>query len=188
MSKKNSKTTKRTRKPTQVVDDIKRGRGRPTDYKPEYAERAFQYALLGATDEQMAEFFGVTFQTINNWKTRHIDFFEALSGGKEKADAQVLHSLYKKAIGYSYETERIIGKGDNKKVVKVSVYVPPDVSAQQFWMRNRQRKDWSDTKQVEVGGPGSFDHMDADDLKRYILQESAALGLYDAETGSDSIN
>jgi len=33
--------------------------GRPTSYKPEYAELAFRYALLGMTNEEMAVSFDV---------------------------------------------------------------------------------------------------------------------------------
>jgi hypothetical protein len=41
--------------------------GRPTAYKPEYCELTHSYCLLGATAEELAEFFDVTRGTINNW-------------------------------------------------------------------------------------------------------------------------
>ncbi|WP_300485812.1 hypothetical protein [Methylobacter sp.] len=44
--------------------------GRPTAYKPEYAEQAYNYSLLGATDKQLAEFFRVSVRTINAWKKK----------------------------------------------------------------------------------------------------------------------
>lgn len=43
----------------------------------------------------------------------------------------------------------------------------------------------------EIGGPGDFDSMTEDELRRQIEEDEAALaalGLYDAEAGSDSIN
>lgn len=48
--------------------------GRPTKYKPEYAEQARKYCLLGATDAELAESFDVAEATINNWKLAHPKF------------------------------------------------------------------------------------------------------------------
>ena len=42
--------------------------GRPTKYKPEYAEQVYKLALEGFTDKKIAEFFKVDERTINNWK------------------------------------------------------------------------------------------------------------------------
>jgi len=41
--------------------------GQPTLYKPEYIELAHNYCLLGATNEVLGDFFGVTSRTIDNW-------------------------------------------------------------------------------------------------------------------------
>lgn len=165
----------------------KRGRGRPTDYKPEYAKQVFKFCLLGAKDKEIADLFGVTTQTINNWKHDFPEFFDALVKGKEKADAEIAHSLYKKAKGYTYKTERMVGKGEDRKVVTVKVHVPPDASSQQFWMRNRRRQDWADTKQVEVGGPGDFDQMSIEELRAFLAEDDVS-ELFGATPGSDSIN
>ena len=48
--------------------------GQPTLYKPEYCELAHNYCLLGATNEVLAGFFGVTRRTIQNWIATHPDF------------------------------------------------------------------------------------------------------------------
>jgi hypothetical protein len=41
--------------------------GQPTLYKPEYCELAHNDCLLGATNELLGDFFGVTCGTIQNW-------------------------------------------------------------------------------------------------------------------------
>ena len=46
--------------------------GRPTDYKPEYCEQATKLCKLGATDAELGDFFEVTEQTINNWKSNQL--------------------------------------------------------------------------------------------------------------------
>ena len=50
--------------------------GQPTLYKPEYNELAHNYCLLGATNEVLGDFFGVTRRTIQNWIATHPDFAE----------------------------------------------------------------------------------------------------------------
>jgi hypothetical protein len=40
--------------------------GRPILYKPEYSELAHNYCLLGATNAELAEFFGVAERAIDN--------------------------------------------------------------------------------------------------------------------------
>ncbi len=171
--------------PEQPVE--KRGKGRPSSYKPEYAEQVRKLHLLGVTEQELADFFGVAIQTLYNWRAQHPDFVEAERGARVFADAEVAASAHKKATGYSYETEKIIGKGDDRRVVKVQVHVAPDATAAQWWLRNRRRLNWADTKQVEVGGPGDFDKMSIEELQAYLAREEA-LEFYDAEPGSESIN
>ena len=52
--------------------------GRPSKYKKEYAEQAYKFCLLGATDARLGEFFGVSEQTINAWKDAHPEFLESI--------------------------------------------------------------------------------------------------------------
>ena len=62
--------------------------GRPSQYKAEYCEQAYKLCLLGATDVQLADFFGVSEQTLNTWKQKHPKFLESLRAGKDEADAE----------------------------------------------------------------------------------------------------
>ena len=81
--------------------------GRPSGYKPEYSEQAFKLCLLGATDKDLGDFFGVSETTINNWKLREPNFVESLKNGKMQADANVACSLYKRALGYEQDTVKV---------------------------------------------------------------------------------
>ena len=99
--------------------------GRPSKFKPEYAEQARNYCLLGATDPDLAKFFGVSRATINVWKQEQPAFAAALAHGKNAADAKVIGSLYDNAVG-------------------------GNVTAQIFWLKNRQN--WRDRVDHEVGG------------------------------------
>ena len=59
--------------------------GRPTAFNKEYEEQAIRLCLLGATDQDMADFFGVSTQTINTWKGKHPRFLESLRQGRSHA-------------------------------------------------------------------------------------------------------
>lgn len=155
------------------------GRGRPTDYKPEFVEQAKKLCALGATDDQLADFFGVNQATINRWKVTHQDFCESMTVGKTYPDNLVERALYQRAIGYTFEEEKTVSpKGAEVPITITSkVHVPPDVTAARLWLLNRRRNEWRDVQQVEVGRPGDFDQMSDDEIRNYVAQEAQALGI-----------
>lgn len=124
--------------------------GRPTKYKDEYCELAFNYCLLGATDEDLARFFDVDESTINRWKIEHDEFCESIKKGKDEADALVARSLYQRAIGYQYlEKKRESSDQGGVKDSVTTKEVVPDTTAQIFWLKNRQPKLWRDKQEVD---------------------------------------
>jgi len=70
-------------------------KGRPTTYDPAYAEQAYKLCLLGATDEQLGDFFEVSRVTIDHWKHEYPLFSDALRRGKLTADGAIAESLLK---------------------------------------------------------------------------------------------
>lgn len=130
--------------------------GRPTDYRPEYCEQVEKLCKLGATDKEIADFFDVAESTINLWKIDHPEFSESIKNGKIKADAEVANALHKRALGYKYDevTYEKIGPGEDQmevgeegiEAVKQDQYkkkvvtkeIPPDVAAQNIWLKNRR--------------------------------------------------
>jgi hypothetical protein len=81
------------------------GRGRPTLYKPENAELARKFCLLGATNEDLAGLFEVARRTIDDWIATIPEFAEGVRQGRDVADAAIVQKLYSRAMGYSYETK-----------------------------------------------------------------------------------
>jgi hypothetical protein len=129
--------------------------GRPTDYKPEYVEQVAKLCELGATDEEIGDFFQVSTRTIYRWKNEYPEFCQALKIGKDAADQRVERSLFQKATGYYVvEQESHKLKIDQHKeeieVVDVEKYVQPDTTAGIFWLKNRKSAEWRDKKEVEV--------------------------------------
>lgn len=130
--------------------------GRPSSYRPEYAEQAEKLCKLGATDVEMGDFFGVSEQTINAWKKAHPEFLEALKRGKLIADASVADSLYRRATGYEHDAVKIAvdAKTGEHAIIPYVERYPPDTTAAIFWLKNRRRGEWRDKQDHEHTGPG----------------------------------
>jgi hypothetical protein len=118
--------------------------GRPTRYEPEICEQAHNYCLLGATNDELAEFFHVSPSTIDRWIAERADFGDAVRQGRVVADARVARGLYARAVGYDRDIERAIVLGGELKSLTSTVHYPPNVQACIFWLRNRRRRTWRD--------------------------------------------
>ncbi len=145
-------------------------------YCEKYNDEVFRMCLLGATDGIIAEAFGVTEQTINNWKKSHPVFFESMKRGKIFADSNAAYGFYRRTTGYRYSEvkKKVIYGGDedevndaidddsdkkgSKKGVVIEVTttekeVAPDAKAALSWLNNRQPDYWKykvDPSSVEV--------------------------------------
>lgn len=98
--------------------------GRPTEFRQEYCQHAFQLALLGATDAEMADSLRINLTTFYRWKNQFSSFADAISEGKLKADGSVAASLYQSAMAGS-DTACI------------------------FWLKNRRPHEWKDKHDIE---------------------------------------
>lgn len=138
--------------------------GRPSKYTPEaYVERAAICASSGMTDEETAKVLDIAVSTLYEWKNKYPEFSEALKENKQVVDDRVKNKLLVRATGYEYEeitTEEITLKnkddegntialpGIKTKITKKQI--APDVTAQIFWLKNRQSLDWRDSKDINV--------------------------------------
>lgn len=125
---------------------------RPSSFKPEYVEQAKKLARLGATDVQLADFFGVCVATIYNWKNDQPKFLEALNLSKDEADRIIEKSLYQRALGYEHDETDIRVVGGEIVQTKLRKYYPPDTTACIFWLKNRQPEQWREMKAIELTG------------------------------------
>lgn len=129
--------------------------GRPTRYRAEYAAQAEKLCRLGATDVEMAKFFGVAESTFHKWKLAHPDFSESLRAGKEIADAEVAEKLFRRATGYEHKAVKIVAdaKSGQEHIVPYVERYPPDTTAAIFWLKNRRPDLWRDkTEHRHEGG------------------------------------
>lgn len=124
---------------------------RPSKYKPEFAAQAKKLAALGATDMEVAEFFGVTDRTIYRWKIEFRPFCQALKAGKVSADDRVERALYQRAVGYSHHTEKLFQYEGKVVRARTMAHVPPDVAAAFIWLKNRKPEFWSNDPDAKGG-------------------------------------
>lgn len=123
------------------------------------------WARDGLTDEQIAARMGISVSTLYEWRKKYSEISESLKKGKEVVDIEVENALLKRALGYTYNEvthERVGDQLIPTKIVKKEM--PPDTTAQIFWLKNRKPEQWSDKKDetgnIEV--TVKYDYGDSD--------------------------
>lgn len=108
--------------------------------------------MLGSTDIELADFFGVCEATVNNWKHDYPEFLESIKKGKAQADADVADRLYQRAMGFQHPEVDI--RVIDHAIVKTDItkIYAPDPTAAIFWLKNRQRDKWRDKTDTEHSG------------------------------------
>jgi len=113
-------------------------------------KEAFKLALLGLSEQQIADHMEISLGAISLWKREHDEFRIALRDGKTEADSNAAAALYKRAIGYEYDEDHVsIFKGV-AVITTIKKHVPPDPWSAARWLSLRQSKLWSETHKLEV--------------------------------------
>lgn len=136
-------------------------------YGLEYLRRL---AEDGHPEEEIAIRCGLTLAVFRRWKREHPEFFAALELGRCGSDYAVIEAIYKKAIGYSVklnkkiklkrvdydpETGKKLREYEELADAQDESYVPPDLKAGTFWLKNRQPDRWQDKAEKEDEGEES---------------------------------
>lgn len=123
------------------------------------------WARDGLIEKQIAHNMGVSATTIREWKKRFPEIAEALRKGKEVVDREVENALYKSAMGFMQKVKKPVkireveydpksGKKikESEKWVQVEeeIYVPPQVTAQIFWLKNRKPDQWREKNDLTL--------------------------------------
>lgn len=130
---------------------------RNTDYDQEVHDNwAMSLAFEGLTDMEIAQRMGIARSTLKKWEKEHASFSDSLKQGKEPADAKVQKSLYQRAIGYTFKEKKVIVEMDssgNQKPARIETterVIPPDTTAQIFWLKNRRPDQWRDKRDIDA--------------------------------------
>lgn len=128
--------------------------GRPNTYDPKYHPKIVKYMTrTGMTLSEVAEGLEISQQTLFRWKNKYPELNESLKENKNFIDSLVEDSLLKRALGFEViETE--VTKDALGVVTKTKITtkkILPDVTAQIFWLKNRQRARWKDRWDIDFG-------------------------------------
>jgi len=127
--------------------------GRPTEYKPEYVERAAEMCANGATDIELADEFEVSVSTLYNWRAKFPEFLRAIKTAKQVADERVERSLFQRASGYEHQAVKVsFDKDGNPLYAPYREVIPPDPTSMIFWLKNRKSEEWRDKTELKVSG------------------------------------
>ena len=119
-------------------------------YDPKFAEQGRKLCLLGATQADLAEFFGITVDRLISWERKYKEFRDALELGRAQADAEVADRLFRRALGYKRKTQKAFQHQGQPIVVDIEEELPPDTIAGIFWLKNRRRENWRDRHEHDV--------------------------------------
>lgn len=105
---------------------------------------------------------GISRETLNQWEKKYADISDALKKGKEVVDRLVENALLKRATGevrtlrkpikvkeVLYENGKRLAEREHIEYANEEVYIPPDTTAQIFWLKNRKPVDWRDKRVVD---------------------------------------
>lgn len=99
------------------------------------------WARDGLTDEQIAHNMGISRETLRVWKNKYSVISGTLKKGKEIVDIQVENALLKRALGYVSKEQKVTKDGE---IIELEKEIPPDTTAQIFWLKNRKPDKWRD--------------------------------------------
>lgn len=117
-------------------------------YVPGMHKVAYKIGLLGGTLKDLADAFDVAEGTVVRWCKEHPEFGEAVKRARMLADANIAHSLFKRAMGYQITEMKVVNSQNGPEVFPIEKDVLPDVAAIKFWLTNRQPHLWKDKVEV----------------------------------------
>lgn len=167
---------KKPRKPrVWSQDEPKRGPGYPSPYRAAFAVQAAKLVQLGATDADLADFFEVNIRSLQRWRTRYPEFGAALKQAKNEHDAaRVERAAYHRAVGYTFESEKVFQYKGEIVRAGVTEHVPPDPGMLQFWLINRNPDAWRHRSEITGANGGPIQTIDVGGLTPVERQQRLA--------------
>ena len=156
----------------------------------------------GLSEEEIAERVGLSLGQMRRWKEKYVEFRSALSLGHPDSDFHVINALYKKATGFNVELKKTyklktveFDPDTGKKIREYEelatgvdeTFIPADLSAEKYWLENRQSERWG--KKVgendDGEGGGAVLLVEADALDGFSpMSEDRVFGS-DTKTGGE---
>jgi hypothetical protein len=148
----------------------------PAGYRPEFAEKARKWALMRATDEDLARLFGIPLATLHEWSASVPEFARAVEYGRKEGDTHVVERFRQIAMGCFPEVVTRLA-GAEKEPLTYTRFRPPNRAARNFWRANRRPGEWCQKVEIEPeSGHDGVRQLTRSELKRLITECAAARG------------
>lgn len=141
------------------------GEAYPKNYRDWMPERAKELCAEGATQKEVAEYFGIAKSTLQQWSHRIPELKNALKLGNDLAMDRLERTAYEMATGYTLMTKQIIKLKDERgremiEEREVEVMIPPNSDMLKWLLKNRRPDDWKD--KTETVHSGTIEHVPID--------------------------
>ena len=150
---------------------------KPIKWNDQRCKQAYELALLGVTEDQMARVMDVSVDTIAYWKKTKPEFLRALMDGRTLADVEVAKAFYRTCTGYEYEEDVVLQYRGNTEIVRVRKVVPANPYACAKWLAIRQRETWTDVNKMEINQNITVKPIDLSDISSEDLVKLESIGL-----------
>lgn len=119
--------------------------GRPDAYNPDYAIRATGLCMLGLTNKELGERFGVSETTIEKWIATIPEFAGCVYDGREGMVDKVVAAAFRAATGFEHPEDdiRTVSIGDGVSEVRITPTTkryPPNYNFANLILINRARR------------------------------------------------
>lgn len=121
-------------------------------YLKAFDRRAHGYALLGHTNEEIAELLGIDPSVLDTWMVEHPSLAAAIRKARVDDMVRVIKSAHRAANGFRHKETKLHVVGKTIKKTDVTKVYPPNVAAINLLATNRLPKLWRDSKLVDQGG------------------------------------
>jgi len=108
--------------------------------QPEHKHIINLMARYGATVREIAHELNMSEAQLRALAFLDKEIVEELKVGREFADARVEEALYRRATGYTYDSEKVFCVMGRIVRAPITEHVPPDIEACKFWLKARQEK------------------------------------------------
>src|SRR5665648_452841 len=113
------------------------------------------WCMDGKTNEEMCVLLGISPDTWYRYLKDYNELNIIVTAGKAVIDSRVENAVLKSALGFEYEEIKTIIEEDRNgkkrtRIEKTKRYMPPNASAQVFWLKNRKKDEWGDRKEFII--------------------------------------
>jgi len=133
-------------------------------YGKEITKKLCRHLKQGSSIKSACHLVGLGTSTFYEWMKDKPDFSDTIKRAMAVPDKAVVNALYKSAImGHSYvEREfKAISNKEGTEIIEIPVkavkkFIPPNVTAQIFWLKNRCPEEFKDRAEIEHFGEVSI--------------------------------